>query len=424
MLQMTHMLISLIIVALAIAAGWNAETASALRSDLKQILSADISRLPPVQQPAHTPTPTPTATATPAYETIPGRVYLDKVIPPCTLVTVPGKDPCKVRPEIPRDIIDGGPVPLLMWLHYSEYLGKTSEWYEGISAGKSNTAHMAIRGTGMPNTARCASAVPKAGHDYSIDTRRHSEWPGHSTLCFIDVKVQEYVAGKGAPVVTLAISEAPWNIKGATGFQRDIATFFGWDDVSTWEDFVKRQIEQRYAGSEHLFYILPSRFTGVEAWRAVVDFDIVRNDPPFDYWHDSSDNECDTDLCAHERQLSSIYKYPEIISETRKLHQELVKKHGGRITAEPGVADLVLDTYELTSFFTQVGAYENTSVTPAPPPPVPGENDPYTPGTRVDDPPASTATVTVPGALDDTPTDTPTPTPTPTPTTTPAPDTP
>ena len=401
---MTHMLISLIIVALALAAGLDAERASALRSDLTQILSADVSLL----MPAHTPTPTPTATATPASETIPGRVYLDKVIPPCTLVTVPGKDPCKVRPEIPRDIIDGGAVPLLIQLHYSEYLGKASEWYEGISAGRSDIAHIALRATGIPNTARCASAVPKAGHGYSTDTRRHSEWPGHSTLCFIDVKVQEYVAGKGAPVVTLAVSETPWNIKGATGFQRDIATFFGWDDVSTWEDFVERQIEQRYAGSEHLFYILPSHFTGAEAWEVRVDFDIVRNEPPFDYWHDSSDNECDTDLCAHHRKFAYIYKYPEIISETRNLHKELVKKHGGRITAEPGVADLVLDTYELTSFFIQVGAYENTSVTPAPPPPVPGENDPYTPGARVDDLPTPTPTVT----------------PTSTPTSTPASDTP
>ena len=388
---------------LAVFAGCGIETTTSAQSEPPADILVEMQHLRPAQQPAHTPTPTPTATATPASEQTSGRVYLDKVIPPCTLITVPGKDPCKPRPNIPNDIMDGGAVPLLMWLHYSEYLGKTSEWYEGISAGKSNTAHMAIRGTGMPNTARCASAVPKAGHDYSTDTRRHSEWPGHSTLCFIDVKVQEYVAGKGAPLVTLAVSEAPWNIKGATGFQSDFATFFGWDDVSTWEDFVKRQIEQRYAGSEHLFYILPSRFTGVEAWRAVVDFDIVRNEPPFDYWHDSSDNECDADLCAHERLLSSIYKYPEIISETRKLHKELVKKHGGRITAEPGVADLVLDTYELTSFFTQVGAYENTSVTPAPPPPVPGENDPYTPGTNVDDPPTPTPTPTV----------TPTPTPTP-----------
>ena len=394
---MTHMLISLIIVALAIAASWNAETASALRSEIAEILSADVSHLMPVQQPAHTPTPTPTATATPASETIPGRVYLDRVIPPCTLITVPGKDPCKVRPEIPNDIIDGGPVPLLMWRHYSELFGKTLDGFGSRTpAGTSLTAHMAIRGTGLPNTARCAAPLPSVSHAYNTDTREHVEIEGdHTTLCFIDIKVQEYVAGKGAPVVTLAVSETSLNIKGATGFPSRYAIFLGWEDVSTWEDFVKRQIEQRYAGSEHLFYILPSFYTGSEVWNAVADFDIVRNEPPFDYWHDSSDNECDADLCAHHRKFAYIYKYPEIISETRKLHKELVKKHGGRITAEPGVADLVLDTYELTSFFTQVGAYENTSVTPAPPPPVPGENDPYIPGTRVDDPPTPTPTPTV-----------------------------
>ena len=44
---MTHILISLIIIALAIAAGWNAETASALRSEIADILSADVSSLPP-----------------------------------------------------------------------------------------------------------------------------------------------------------------------------------------------------------------------------------------------------------------------------------------------------------------------------------------------------------------------------------------
>ena len=414
---MTHMLISIIIVALAIVAGWNAETASALRYERANSLSKqDVEVLPAsVSESSHTSTPT--ATATPASEQTSGRVYLDKVIPPCTLITVPGKDPCKVRPEIPRDIIDGGPVLLLMWRHYSEYLGKTLEGFGSrSSAGRTDIAHIALRATGIPNTARCASQIPMVGHGYSTDTRRHSDLLGHSTLCFIDVKAQEYVAGKGAPTVTLQVSHAPWDIKGATGSPPRYAIFRGWEDVSTWEDFVKRQIEQRYAGSEHLFYIQPSIFTGAEVWEVRADFDIVRNEPPFDYWHDSSDNECDTDLCAHHRNLTSIYKYPEIISETRKLHKELVKKHGGRITAEPGVADLVLDTYELTSFFTQVGAYENTSVTPAPPPPVPGENDPYTPGTRVDDPPAGDATVTVPGGPGDTTTDTSTHTPTPTPT--------
>ena len=50
---MTHMLISIIIIAtlaISLAASWNAETASVLRPEIAEKLSADVSSLPPAQQ--------------------------------------------------------------------------------------------------------------------------------------------------------------------------------------------------------------------------------------------------------------------------------------------------------------------------------------------------------------------------------------
>ena len=420
---MTHMLISLIIIALALAfaASWNAETASALA----EILSADISNL----MPAHTPTPTPTATATPASEQTSGRVYLDKVIPPCTLITVPGKDPCEFRPHASIYSIDRGfPFSADLDLRHRHLIDEAENYYDRTYIP---SAHIVLRGTGMPDTVRCEENN-YYDHDLIVrtdDQKLEKPVAGKkgAIYCYIDFAVQEYIIGKGPPSVTL------------------LAYFIGrFNSYSDYERFIRPQLEREYAGREYVLYVAPSPYYAVQTLDIVGTWDVQRN--PSSYYSSDEYKEnhglewrfqftryafgahnpdgyvgeqlyahmiCSGTLCAVGTLATEVIELSEFIQSTKEHHERLVEKYDGRVRPEPIYADLISDVYDLKLFLEQVGAYNIDGFTPAQPPPIPGENDPYTPGTNVDDPPpGDDATVTVPGALDDTATDTPTPTPT------------
>ena len=421
---MTHMLISLIIIAaLALAASWNAETASALRSHLADTLPLEVSNLMSVQQPVHTPTPTPTATATPASEQTSGRVYLDKVIVPCTLVTVPDRDPCEFRPHASVYSIDRG-------IYGSANLNMRHRDLLDLSVEFSDTsyiaaAHIVLRGTGMPGTARCENAVLKSHTGIARTDDQKLDIPAASKKgaisCYMDFSTQEYIIGKGPPSLTLMV------------YTLGVPSRF--ETYAEYERFIRPQLEREYSGREYVLYIAPSPYYDVETLDIVGSWDVQRN--PSSYY--SSDERktalapfyahiynpdgyvgeqlyahmiCSGTLCAVGTVVTEVIELSEFIQSTKEHHKRLVKKYDGRVRPEPIYADLISDVYDLKLFFEQVGAYNIDGFTPAQPPPVPGENDPYTPGTRVDDPPTGSATVTVPGGLDDTDTDTPTPTPT------------
>ena len=423
---MTHMLISLIIIALALAfaASWNAETASALRYERANSLSKqDIEVLPaPVSESSHTSTPT--ATATPASEQTSGRVYLDKVIPPCTLVTKPGVDPCEFRPHASVYSIDRG-------IYGSANLNMRHRDLLDLSVEFSDTSyiaatHIVLRGTGMPGTARCENAVLKShiGIARTNDQKLEKPVAGQkgAISCYMDFSTQEYIIGKGPPSLTLMV------------YTLGVPSRF--ESYSEYESFIRPQLEREYAGREYVLYVAPSPYYDVETLDIVGSWDVQRN--PSSYY--SSDERktalapfyahiynpdgyvgeqlyahmiCSGTLCAVGTVVTEVIELSEFIQSTKEHHKRLVKKYDGRVRPEPIYADLISDVYDLKLFFEQVGAYNIDGFTPAQPPPVPGENDPYTPGTNVDDPPpGDDATVTVPGGLDDTATDTPTPTPT------------
>ena len=427
---MTHMLTSLIIIAaLAFAASWNAETMSALRSERANSLSKqDVEVLPaPVSESSHTSTPT--AMATPTSETIPGRVYLDKVIPPCTLITKPGIDPCALRPRL---------IPSTV--HLYDFIFTPEPHYRDTfdeAPTRSFTAHIAFRGTGMPNTTRCEQ-IPGFFHGYHLFSfggfQDQTDY-GPRMVCFVDMAVQEYIVGKGAPVLTVAVYNQ--RMESVSSFRNELLAkevvdkdangtktwedalemiADGWGSEIALEDLVAKDIESLYAGYEWVFYINPSPLIGNETWSVNTAWDVVKQKHLEPYLEEAEDHglgSCNEEICLAHELLSTLRGLSEFSSGTRRHHALLVEKHGGRIDDAAGATQLVLDSYQLRSFFNAVGAYDYPFVTPAPPPPVPGENDPYTPGTNVGDPPTGDATVTVPGALDDTATDTPTPTPTP-----------
>ena len=398
---MTHMLISIIIIALAIVAGWNAETASALRSERANSLSKqDVEVLPaPVSE--SSPTPTPTATATPAPDQTSGRVYLDRVIPPCTLITAPDKEPCKDRRQRHVNLGFVATTPPLQHEFYLDeydnhpYAHELSDSY--YLSSYRWTTHIALRGVGLPGTARCEIELAM-GHGFVTRANEDPQWSvsdkrAYTVNCYVDFQVQEYIVGKGAPTLTI------WVFQFGGASTRDSA-----DLLNIREKFLP-QMQDIYEGYEWVFYLLPSKYVSVETFNSIKAWGVGRDrNRPAEYCSGA-------EICAYANTPAEVIPLAELQNDTKVRHARLMEKNHGRVRPEPIYADIILDTYELTSFFTQVGAYDHPVATPAAPP-IPGENDPYTPGTNVDDPPAGDATVTVPGGLDDTATDTPTPTPT------------
>ena len=439
---MTQLLIYLI-VALVVALGCGIEPTENSRTERADSLSLEVSHLMPVQQPVHTPTPTPTATATPASETIPGRVYLDKVIPPCTLVTVQDRDPCEFSidrvfsPLIYDGVVAGYPSDRFhrhMLDKVLEYHKHTHSWIE--------LAHIAFRGTGLPGTARCReNDFVTHGATTTIDSQnlKKPSGSGGSIYCYMDFAVQEYLAGKGPPTLTVQV----------------YSLFVRYGSYSEHEKLVLGQFENAYAGREMIMYIQPSLSVTAVVLRRIGSWDVQRNPssyyssiefidsmalvellddrPPRPSWPTPTAEEaerarkafphliCGGELCAAgtaaQEEIVDLDKFQK---STREGYRHLLEMYDGRVRPEPEYADIIQDVYDIESFFEQVGAYSINDFTPSQPPPVPGENAPYTPGTNVGDPPpGGDATVAVPGGPDDTATDTPTPTSTSTDTPTP-----
>ena len=398
------MLIPLIIIALALAfaASWNAETTSALRSERTNSLSKqDVEVLPaPVSEASHTSTPT--VTPTPASDQTSGRVYLDNVIPPCTLITAPDKEPCKDRRQRHVNLGFVATTPPLQHEFYLDeydnhpYAHELSDSY--YLSSYRWTTHIALRGVGLPGTARCEIELAM-GHGFVTRANEDPQWSvsdkrAYTVNCYVDFQVQEYIVGKGAPTLTI------WVFQFGGASTRDSA-----DLLNILEKFLP-QMQDIYEGYEWVFYLLPSKYVSVEVFRSNKAWGVGRDrNRPAEYCSGA-------EICAYANTPAEVIPLGELQNDTKVRHARLLEKNHGRVRPEPIYADIILDTYELTSFFTQVGAYDHPVATPAAPP-IPGENDPYTPGTNVGDPPAGDdATVTVPGGLDDTATDTPTPTPT------------
>ena len=362
----------------------------------------------------HTQTVTPTATATPASETIPGRVYLDKVIPPCTLITVQDRGPCGYRSEMmPFTLVQGWSAPY----DYRDFLDEATS--------RIATTHIVLRGTAMPDTARCKQER-SFFHRYQElleGTTRNLDEHGASMVCFIDVSAQEYITGQGAPKITVVVyDELPqWvpakdvflaleiisdKVDGVDTLEGAVEMIEnGWRDDRTLADSLAKHVESIFAGYEWVLYLKPSPLVGIESWSMTTGWAVVKRSSLPSYAIDSMENgSCEMNLCAIHRSEPTLRNLQEFSSLTQKYHKLLVNEYKGRIDAAPNAALLVQDTYELPSMFNAVGAYDHPFVTPAPPPPVPGENDPYTPGTRVDDPPAHTPTsTTMPTPAPDTP---------------------
>ena len=119
--------------------------------------------------------------------------YLTEDIPPCQPAVGSSTDPCAGQ----DGQLAGGEASL--YIGEDEPLGVEHFVY---GFGWSSAVHLVVRGTYLPNTVRCAPTGMDSRYpsyvrgDYSNST---------STLCFADIRANEYILGSGPPTLTVLI---------------------------------------------------------------------------------------------------------------------------------------------------------------------------------------------------------------------------
>ena len=296
------------------------------------------------------------------------RSYLQATVAPCTQIEGNTKDPCTRR-------MYWDPNPLFHG--YTRYYETPVRFRDGISRlSMGATPHIIARALGLPGTTRCA---PQASLDLYGD-RADAGWS--QFYCFTDFDVRSYIVGQGPEKLTVNVA-------------------FGHDPNQAWNDemavYSASAVAEVWEGYEWVIYIAPHPFIAVETWNAVWAHDVQRLE-------DGTIAAVSQSAHYHRSAIEDGVldrKYLRYVENPLDEFELMIKQdfpvlEGKVVGDDPNRPPLIQDanTDVLHKFYVDQGVYDNLTVTPAPPPPVPGENDPFTAGTNIGDPPAPTPTVT------------------------------
>ena len=330
------------------------------------------------------------------------REYLQGTVPPCTESARWGYHPCKPPPSdnLNESNAHSSSIP---FLHESLY-----ELMDGHGKrnGRINAeTHLMFRGILLPGTERCGDVIPFMPQRYSSASLKRSASINPAILfpCYADFTVHDYIIGAGQKTLTLML---------------DVESFRKERPSESWftekEKEMKARIESKYSGREVILGIGPTWMSSYEGWQVTYRWYLERADDAevVAVSYRKRDYIRAFGTLTPEQLARLEYPLADFEREVVAGHNKFKTETGGRIGTAPGLPTLITDANDLHSYYVnELRAYENLTATPVLPPPVPGENDPFQPGTNIGDPPTSgDATAAVPGAPDDTTTDTPTPT--------------
>lgn len=357
-----------------------------------------------------TSTPEPTATLSP-YEG-----YLEEDIPACTPIPGAEADPCDAT--VPKFIEGGGAgsPPL--------FGDKPADLNDSLSLDKYKTwlPHLVLRGTYVPDTVRCT-----LGDRWRIPSYVPPEEIGEQEEisiiaeigCYADVRVNEYIIGKGPEAMTVQVFFAAYDdstyeetvafIEAELEWYEDaeeLSENWGFDVTS--EDAIRQDLKEyaesieelrasyeRTIGQEHMYQVgnLFGGFSGGIDGREMILF----VGPPLDHskqvWqvHESWDVQRRADgtvIAVHpQRAAWQLFNADNFAANQSALEIELsrfkqlvlsahkarVAEYDGRIGADMSFPELMTDIHGLRGFMTNVGTYDHADGTPVAPPPVPGE---------------------------------------------------
>ena len=316
----------------------------------------------------------PTPTPTPALSPYTG--YLTEEIPPCTPVHGSSVDPCEPGVKIHSNVFAGGdsgsvfepdePLPLRSFL-------------EGLSLG--SVSHLVVRGTYIPDTARCTAGTPFRAPSYI-----KSGYFQDSLLfkCYADVRVNGYILGNGPARLTVLVAFLHYR----DGYYASNAAELGMTEQELIEQFLLGHVALLERGDgdtvgiygrEVALFIGPSSDHATETWEVFRTWDVQKREdgtvvavhPYRDDWKAARPDDYRTYRSRLEMAL------PAFKQAVATAHQARVAEYDGRITwaDRQGKAEgatlpmLVTDANELSAYFREVGAYDHPDGPPAKPPP-------------------------------------------------------
>ncbi len=330
--------------------------------------------------------PTPTLAADPLPTLLPMPVpiptpeiqYLAEETAPCTPISGSSVDPCEPDVKIQTSALAGvGSGGIFEYDQPKTVRG----FLDGSSIG--SVPHIVLRGTYMPDTARCTS-----GNPFRVPSYIAPGYFQHSILfqCFADVRVNSYILGTGPTRLTVQVSFLHyWD----GYYARDAAS----ENMTEQEavEFI-RQVHELVLergsvtgdtggiyGREVVLFISPGNSHATEVWEVYRTWDVRRQEddtvivvhPHRDDWRGARPDDYQTYRSALEMELTAFTQ------AVTTAHQARIAEYGGRIAPNDiqGRAEdvdlpmLVTDANLLQQFCTDTGAYNHADGPPAQPPP-------------------------------------------------------
>ena len=315
--------------------------------------------------------------------------YLEEIIPPCVPIDGSDIDPCLPVRLPPVEILPNVTTTAFTRIDSFIYLltGKDFPPF---------TPHIVIRGTVIPDTNRCG-LYPTYIFDY-METNSYDSFYLNSSayLCFVEVRVNEYIVGEGPPELTVKM----YRYFLYSRYPEE------WPSIEELDTDASHKIS-RYEGKEMIIFLGPIDTRAVEAWsrraykRGWWFVQRKNNETPRAVaW---SINRATTDELRRQLDMP----LDELVRQIKEAAKERLTLTGGRIGFDSSLPMLVTDANKLQDFYQQTGAvYEGDEATVLPPP-VPGAEEPEQPPTRTGegqpdpDPPAPGEEETSPPPTDD-----------------------
>ena len=308
--------------------------------------------------------------------------YLSATVEPCLPVPGSDLDPCERRFDnwdrvrSPYRSGSVGPRPETPTVEASLRL-----WFDGDPAW---VPHIIIRGTPLKDTTRCIERDAIIFGGMSIG-REPSVLQQVSDRCFVDVRVNEYIVGRGPSVLTIIV-----------GKHHKILDYHG-DEYYEWLE----GIHSIFEGREWIFGLMvPTEFS-FATWSI--------NYSPWDVQRRDDGTLVVVDWLA--RRLPELPRnqngFEITLDEFRRTAKRVHANHFRTTSGKTGVFDgapLIITDANPEFIFDHMShapVFNIIDVTPQPPPPAPGEGDLFTPGQNVADP-TLTVSPEVPGGLEGT----------------------
>ena len=322
---------------------------------------------------------------------------LEAVIPPCVPLPDSNVDPCARRDDFPRltpHIQAAIEIPEIVETLEDGFIRWSERPFWAI--------HFVVRATAIPGSTRCGPAIPSVDH-YSVYSPDLLVIVDNHSFCYVDVAVNEYLIGQGPARLTATLGESP---------------FYNHLTDSECDELCRRRgaevyLEAGIEGVELILLLGGPRKLGQGAWDVQGSYDVQRK---MDgtivvvrrhkgaILEKSKVENYSTNLSRLERPLN---EFRDLMTDAYETFVELTGGLTGTVNDEKGRLPPKLASNAgpagFNDFLVRTRLFEDT---PAPPPTVPGENDPNPAGLTINDIIATRVAggIRIPGGLEDTPT--------------------